>query len=55
MLSLDLSCEHQPEPSALIYSANNPGAYAFGKEVVRAVTGVVLVDEPQSGLRVPLE
>ena len=43
LLSLGLSCEHQPEPTPLACSSQNPGAWAVGKEVVRAVTGVTLV------------
>ncbi len=43
LLSLGLSCEHQNEPSPLAISSHNPGAWAVGKEVVRAVPGVTLV------------
>lgn len=48
--SLQLSCEHQTGPTPLIFSQHNPGAYNFGKEVVRAVTGITLVAAAATGL-----
>jgi hypothetical protein len=53
--SLNLSCEHLAHPAKLIHSSRNPGAYAFGKELVRAIGGITLVAEPVSGLRTRLK
>lgn len=39
VVSLNLSCEHLPQAMRLIHSPHNPGAYACGKEIVRAITG----------------
>ena len=50
-VALNLSCEHLPQAARLIYSKQNPGAYEFGKEIVRAIIGVTLVAEEVSGLR----
>ena len=47
-VSLNLSCEQAVQ---LIYTKHNPGAYKFGQEMVRAVTGFTLVSEAKSGLR----
>ena len=54
-VSLNLSCEHLAQAERVYYSHHNPGAYAFGKEVVRAVTGTTLVEEVASGLRHEVE
>ena len=51
VLSLDLSFEHRKEPVKLIIIEHNEGAYDFGKEMVRAFTGVTLIAELHSGLR----
>ena len=51
VLSLDLSFEHRKEPVKLVIIEHNAGAYAFGKELVRAFTGVTLIAESHSGLR----
>jgi hypothetical protein len=50
-VSLKLSLEHLPQPTKIIHSRHNPGGYAFGKEMVRAVIGISLVQEAVSGLR----
>ena len=50
-VSLNLSCEHLQQAQRIYYSHHNPGAYAFGKEMVRAITGITLVEEEKSGLR----
>ena len=50
-VALNLSCEHLPQAARLIYSKQNPGAYEFGKEIVRTITGVTLVADEVSGLR----
>jgi len=50
-VSLNLSCEHLAQAERVYYSQRNPGAYDFGKEMVRAIIGLTLVDEEESGLR----
>ena len=50
VVKLGLSFAHLPEPAQLIYSSHNPGAVSFGEEMVRAITGLTLVREANSGL-----
>ena len=50
-VSLNLSLAHLHDACKIIHSRHNPGAYAFGKEMVRAVIGISLVQETISGLR----
>ena len=55
LLSLGLSCTHQAEPTPLTCSSHNPGAWAVGKEVVRAVTGITLLrDSPDTNAEASL-
>ena len=35
-IALNLTCEHLAQAERIYYSQCNPGAYAFGKEMVRA-------------------
>ena len=50
VVKLGLSFAHLPEPAQLIYSSHKPGAVSFGEEMVRAITGLTLVREANSGL-----
>ena len=50
VVSLNLSCDHLPQAARLIYSRFNPGSYTFGKEMVRAITGITLIAEAASSL-----
>jgi hypothetical protein len=52
ILSQRLTCDFRAESTVLIHCKENSGAYAFGKEVVRAVPGVVLLPEQSSDLRI---
>lgn len=48
----NFSCRRNlAQPVPLIFSPQNPGAYAFGKEMVRAIAGITLVAQADSGLR----